>query len=239
MRTKQYRLAVQGRKNLTPVGPRYSTRADAIADAPVENRERQANGLKPVVAIKRYNGSSWVFECWLKDDDGSVCDAARTSESANYDARGLINDPKAQEEIGEYYEALANELFATQLASVSNLSLQGYSFSDAVEASMTLDTYYLLDHDARIKVQQAWIYPSDPDTGESYLEAGHSSAIPHPNPQGHTPDSIEDTLDTLRKESRSCYDTNKYALTFEQSEAAAMCHDEWRYLLHSVDGLNA
>lgn len=62
---KQYRLAVEGKRNYTPVGPVFETPFDAREAAPRINKERERAGLKPVVALKQYSAGRWHFLYYL------------------------------------------------------------------------------------------------------------------------------------------------------------------------------
>jgi len=62
---KQYRLAVEGKRNYTPVGPVFETPFDARNAAPKINKEREKAGLKPVVALKQYSAGRWHFLYYL------------------------------------------------------------------------------------------------------------------------------------------------------------------------------
>ena len=62
---KQYRLAVEGKRNYTPVGPVFETPFDARSAAPRMNEERSKAGLKPVVALKVYENRRWHFLYYL------------------------------------------------------------------------------------------------------------------------------------------------------------------------------
>src|SRR5262245_6852178 len=62
---KQYRLAVEGKRNYTPVGPVFETPFDAREAVPRINKEREKAGLKPVVALKRYLAGRWRFLYYL------------------------------------------------------------------------------------------------------------------------------------------------------------------------------
>lgn len=68
---KEYRLAVSGARNLTPIGRTYATIREAREDAARVNRGRAAQGLKLAVAIKTYRAGCWQFVEWLeaRDDD--------------------------------------------------------------------------------------------------------------------------------------------------------------------------
>jgi len=65
---KQYRLAVEAKKNYTPVGPAFETPYDAVQAAREMNKERESRGLKPVVALKRYSAGRWEFLYYLSLD---------------------------------------------------------------------------------------------------------------------------------------------------------------------------
>lgn len=49
---KHYRLAVEGKVNTTVVGRSYSTIREALDDVNRVQREREADGLKPVSTLK-------------------------------------------------------------------------------------------------------------------------------------------------------------------------------------------
>jgi hypothetical protein len=67
----QYRLAVEGKQNFTPVGPAFETPYEAVQAAPEINAKRTAANLPPVVALKQYSGKRWHFLYYLSrtDDD--------------------------------------------------------------------------------------------------------------------------------------------------------------------------
>lgn len=107
----------------------------------------------------------------LDSDDKPIPQIDQTIYDPNWEDEGV------QARWNEFVSATAPD-FNTQLASISNLSLQGYGLNDAVELSMTLAVYYSLSDDDRIKAQQAWIYPSDSDTGQHSARLGAPSLSP-------------------------------------------------------------
>lgn len=72
MKRHQYRLAVEGKRNYTPVGPAFDTPFEAREAAPKMNMEREKAGLKPVVALKRYSAGRWEFLYYLSLDGMEV-----------------------------------------------------------------------------------------------------------------------------------------------------------------------
>lgn len=66
----QYRLAVEGKRNFTPVGPVFETQYDARQAVSRINAQRKKDGLKPAVALKQYaKGKGWEFLYYLQTDD--------------------------------------------------------------------------------------------------------------------------------------------------------------------------
>lgn len=63
----KYRLAVAGKRNFTPIGPAFESPYEAVQAAPEINKEREAAGQKPAVALKEYSGGRWQFLYYLSD----------------------------------------------------------------------------------------------------------------------------------------------------------------------------
>lgn len=57
MLNKHYRLAVEGKRNHTVVGRSYDTAREALDDVNRVNKQRMAEGLKPVSSLKVKTGS--------------------------------------------------------------------------------------------------------------------------------------------------------------------------------------
>lgn len=68
----KYRLAVESKKNFTPVGPAFETAYAAILAAPAINEKRKQDGLKPVVALKMYSGGRWRFLYYLSPGAATI-----------------------------------------------------------------------------------------------------------------------------------------------------------------------
>ena len=69
MAKRVYRLAVEGKRNFTPVGPTFETPYDAVQAAPQINAEREKTRQKPVVALKQYSAGRWEFLYYLQQGD--------------------------------------------------------------------------------------------------------------------------------------------------------------------------
>jgi len=70
MRKFWFQFAVEGPRNLTAVGAHYDSLKDALARVEEANQEREHDGRKPVVAIKRvYRNGRSELVCWVGQDD--------------------------------------------------------------------------------------------------------------------------------------------------------------------------